>query len=335
MLRCPTCLNRLVDGEAKRCPECGSRVNSRRRHAVPDDLITQRPRALVERELQARIEAQTAEHFLERRRAAKAARRIAALPPSLWEAGSMIDDPVTWNAAPSIVIDLPASAFRDIKPEPAPVVVPVEREPIALVAPVMDLPSSDIAVDDHEPDAADGSPRRPWLLATTIERWRVRRIQRYEVDDEDGDENGNGAHPEPEPVAVEEPEPVVVEEPEPVVVLEPEPEPVVATEPEPRIVPEPEPEPVVVREPEPEPVVLDDEPEEAVAAVAFREPEPERVPARAEPRGAVEWEPSNSLWSSRVFNPRGQPVRYASWPRPPKPHDDLARDYIDAQVRDQ
>ena len=95
-----------------------------------------------------------------------------------------------------------------------------------------------------------------------------------------------------------------------------------SAEPEPEVAREPEPEPVVVREPEPEPSVA-------------REPEPEALPARPEPRGAVEWEPSNSLWSKRVFNPRSQPVRYASWPREPAPRDDIARDYIDAQVRDE
>jgi len=279
MVRCPTCLNRLVDGELKRCPECGARVTTRRRQVIPDDLITQRPRALVERELQARIEAQTAERFVERRRAAKAARRIAALPPSLWEAGAMIDDPVTWNSAPSIVIDLPTSAIHDLKPTKAPVVVPDDRDRIALVAPVIELAAS--AVDDREADAlAASAPRRPGLFAATLERWRHRRLERDELNGEEHEEDSE------------------------VVARSAEPEPVIA--------PEPEPEPIVAREAEPEP-----------------------LPIRPEPRGAVEWERSNSLWSNRVFNPRSQPVRYASWPREPAPRDDIARDYIDAQVRDE
>jgi hypothetical protein len=270
-------------------------------------MITQRPRALVERELQARIEAQTAEGYFERRRAAKAARRIAALPPSLWEAGALIEDPVTWNSAPSIVIDLPTSAIHEVKPQPVPVVVP-DREPIALVAPVIELTKADNRVDDDEGDA----PRRPRLFAATIERWHQRRPRRIEIEVEDDPQEPvvdvARAEPAPKPVAV-------VPEPEPVVALAPEPPPT-----------------VIAPEPEPEPAVAVDPPK---APVEVREPAPVRTPARHEPRGAVDWEKSDSLWSNRVFNSRSQPVKYASWPRQPTPRDDLAREYIDAQVPDE
>src|SRR6185295_3555396 len=84
-LRCPTCLNRLSDGGVKHCPACGARVRTRRgSKVVTGDAVFNRPRTLVERELQARIEAQTASGFLQRRRAARTARRIASLPDSLF-----------------------------------------------------------------------------------------------------------------------------------------------------------------------------------------------------------------------------------------------------------
>src|SRR6185436_16644471 len=100
-LRCPKCLNPLVDGGVKRCSACGARLKSRGRTSSADDEMASRPRVLVERELQARIEAQTASGFRQRRRAAKAARRIAALPPSLFDAaGALIDyGNGSWGAA--------------------------------------------------------------------------------------------------------------------------------------------------------------------------------------------------------------------------------------------
>src|SRR4051812_11140182 len=82
MLRCPTCLSLLFEADAKRCPACRSKLRKRSRPTVLVETtgLADRPLPLVERELQARIEAETAARFRQRRRAAKTARRIAALP---------------------------------------------------------------------------------------------------------------------------------------------------------------------------------------------------------------------------------------------------------------
>src|ERR1700722_11972526 len=103
----------------KRCPKTVDMVRG-------DDSESEvRPLALVEWELQARIEAETATRFRERRRAAKLARRIAALPPTLFQNG-IVDDggsdtwnpqADTWNArsmpeTPSFV-DLPSTARNE------------------------------------------------------------------------------------------------------------------------------------------------------------------------------------------------------------------------------
>ena len=111
----------------------------RGRSTVADDEIAARLRVLVERELQARIEAQTASGFRQRRRAAKTARRIAALPPSLFDAaGAAAADTGagSWSAssAPNpVVIDLPVSAIHDMKPLRVDSEVVHVREPEPLV----------------------------------------------------------------------------------------------------------------------------------------------------------------------------------------------------------
>ena len=123
MLRCPTCLSTLPDGGEKRCPHCRARIRSPRTDAGDDDSeLSARPRVLLERELQARIEAKTAARLRQRRRAAKAARRIASLPPTVLQGDVLVDDhQPTANAAgassaASVVVDLPASAIREVTP---------------------------------------------------------------------------------------------------------------------------------------------------------------------------------------------------------------------------
>jgi hypothetical protein len=353
-LRCPKCLNRLVDGGAKRCEACGARLRSRGRSAPAGDEIAARPRLLVERELQARIEAQTASGFRQRRRAAKTARRIAALPPSLFEAAAIIDTGNgSWNAAsaPSpVVIDLPVSAIHDMMPlrVESEVVRVSEPEPLALVAPVIEITSLDSVADEAAPaepePAAEAAPAEPppsrahRRRAVRVEhRWRLRRTSRPPADDPPA------VAPAESDVAplVEEmvAEPVVATaEPEPLVVTEPEPEPepvVVTAEPEPLVVvePEPEPEPVVVTA-EPEPLVVTEPEPEPEPVVATAEPErvrkPRWNPASIAPRDAADWQPSTSLWARQVFDARSKPQPTVSWPRPYEAAP--ARDHVDAEV---
>jgi hypothetical protein len=76
--------------------------------------VFSRPRVLVERELQARIEAQTAASFMQRRRAAKTARRIASLPSSLFQSGVVVEPGTgTWSAMAPTVIDIPSNAIHE------------------------------------------------------------------------------------------------------------------------------------------------------------------------------------------------------------------------------
>jgi hypothetical protein len=83
---------------------------------------------------------------------------------------------------------------------------------------------------------------------------------------------------------------------------------------------------------------LAEEAEEEVPEQVVAEPEPEPEPAPVAavpaPHGAADWQPSTSLWANRVFEPRKHPVELATWPRPrtTPPPDDVARDYIDAQI---
>ena len=115
------------------------------------DAVFSRPRTLVERELQARIEARTASGFLQRRRAARTARRIASLPDSLFTPGVVVERGAgAWSPlASQSVIDIPVDAIH-------------ETPRTALPAPAAT-------------DAADAS-RRPWR------RWKPARSAR------DGDE---------------------------------------------------------------------------------------------------------------------------------------------------
>jgi hypothetical protein len=171
MLRCPTCLSLLLDPDVKRCPACRSKIRRRSRPAVVVEHsgIADRPRPLVERELQARIEAKTAASYRQRRRAAKAARRIASLPPTVLDGDAILTHTATQTSTPRpteaapIIIDLPAEAVHDVAP--APVVEPgvieiVEPEVIEIVEPVVVEPEvlEPVVVEpapDVEPDVVE------------------------------------------------------------------------------------------------------------------------------------------------------------------------------------
>ena len=105
ILRCTICLNLLLDPNVKRCPACHAKLRRRSKPTVlaepnrsagndafADDLFD-RPLPLVRQELQARIEAKTASGYLQRRRAAKAARRIAALPSTVLAGDIVLSHP--------------------------------------------------------------------------------------------------------------------------------------------------------------------------------------------------------------------------------------------------
>jgi hypothetical protein len=108
-LHCPACLRELPDRGETHCPACRAPVTGRAR-----------PLALLERELQARIEAKTATRYRQRRRAAKYARRIAALPPTLLQhdaVGYMEDErsTATLTQASPTIVDLPATSVLRVR----------------------------------------------------------------------------------------------------------------------------------------------------------------------------------------------------------------------------
>ena len=120
-LRCPTCLGLLPDSGVARCPACHTRF---RKGPRPISLgghngMSGRAHPLLEREFEARLEAKTAAGFRQRRRAARVSpRRIAALPPTLFESGGGLGDEPDRAASrrpdgDSIIIDLPDTAIHE------------------------------------------------------------------------------------------------------------------------------------------------------------------------------------------------------------------------------
>ncbi len=331
ILRCPTCLNLLFDPNVKRCPACHAKLRRRSKptvlaeadalpwndgpsyegrsnEGIADDLAD-RPLPLVQQELQARIEAKTASGFLQRRRAAKAARRIAALPSTVLAGDIVLSQPESEPPAsqskapddPPEVIDLPAEAVHDVTSVAEADYVPADPDPEPVVenVPVVEVPVveevEEIVEPESEPTAPTRKPRRRAPKAARIEGVLVgveevveppapKRTPRTEVAEA--------------PVPVEVPEPDVAEAP--VEVAEPE---VAAPE-----VPEPE---VVV----PEVIEADPTPEPEVIA----------KPDIVESVPAVNWQRSTSAWTQRVFNtaPRVREAETVTWPPRWKPADKL------------
>ena len=280
-LRCPTCLTILVDGSVKRCPACGSRIRGKGPLVLGADAQTvERPLLLVERELKARIEARTAPRYRQRRRAAKAARRIASLPPSLLEgditadeveataeaAGERFARPSESPRTEAGVVDLPESAIHDTLPPGDVVVDAVAPEVVEAAVPEV--------VEAAVPEVVEPEVVEPEVVEVVV--------------------------PEVVEPEVVEPEVVVPEVVEPEVV---EPEVV-----EPEVV---EPEVVeVVAAPEPEPEAV--EPELVPVDESVPEPEPRM------PRVEVSWERESKVWVETVFS-HAKGVRKpetVTWPRP-------------------
>lgn len=349
MLRCPTCFSLLFDNNAKRCPSCRAKIRNRARPAVMvASGLQDRPLPLVEQELQARIEAETAARFMQRRRAAKAARRIAKLPPSVLASDIDLipekgDAPVVEASDPGLTIDLPAESVHDAKsraewayvaPEPIVDTAPGTDPVIDVV--VVAEPLVDLRLDAPEPVQA---PEPITQSRKARRRKKPARIQGVLADYSRRAKLPVADTPVVAEPAVAEPvvETLVVEHVE--VVLEP----AVAVIPEPEVVLEPEVavaeivlEPVVVAEPEVvvvEPEVIEPEvvvPEVVEAAVVepeVREPEviePEMMPA-------ANWSKSSSVWTNRVFNTESRfgPSETVAWPpqwKPPNEFIDITDD---------
>ena len=303
MLRCPTCLSLLFDADAKRCPSCRSKLRRRSRPTgfAESDGTAERPLPLVERELQARIEAETALKFRQRRRAAKVARRIASLPSTVFDGDAVVSQVeaetsarASTTEAPPTVIDLPAEAMHDVTSRPAGTERPAE--PVAEAEPI---PEPE-AIPEPEPIP---EPVEVTVDPTAAPKRRSRlRARKARIAGVLADVEVESPTVEPAPVA-EAVAPAVemgaaapeVIEPEVIEVIAPE---VVVPE---VVVPE-----VVVPEVV-EPVVVEPE----VVAPA-EEPVVEPVPV-----GAANWQRSNSLWTDRVFNTtsRSRESETVSWPR--------------------
>jgi hypothetical protein len=283
---CPTCLTRLGDGEALRCPECRSRLQRARPIVVEEGArIPAQLLDIVERELQARIEAKMATGYRQRRRAAKVARRLASLPTALLQCEVVEEPPEPEVRAPRptyvspIIVDLPAAAVREVRSIAA-VAELVPAEP--LTAPLGEIvveSVAEIVIEVGEPveeivavaeaPVAERAPRAP--------RSRPRRRA-------------------PEAPHHREPPPVVEVETESGAVPEPVED---ATVEELLVVEE-----IVVEE---LPVV--ELPEEPEIAEQPEVGDPVPVATRA-------WQPSNPVWRERVFNSAHTRRETVTWPRP-------------------
>ena len=220
----------LPEGGKQRCSACGSRLRARKRPIVlgQDSRLDARPLLLVERELEARIEAETAGRFRQRRRAAKVARRIAALPPTIvqGEAGAAVDPevptPQPAQASP-VTVDLPAAAVHEVTSRP---IVDHPAEPVVEVAPelVVDqtaapaAPAPEPVVETMpvEPRRRRGRRR---VKAARPDHARANVGMEAEADPQtDALEDARVAEPIEQPAPVE---PVVEDAPEPVVEVVP------------------------------------------------------------------------------------------------------------------
>jgi hypothetical protein len=318
MLRCPTCLNRLNSGAEKRCAACGTRIRTgRRANVLTDDVVFKRPRALVERELQARIEAQTAPGFRQRLRAARAARRIAALPSSLFEGGVVIEsDTGAWSSHSShpAVIDIPVTAIHEtprvaqLPAAPTEVITPPPPAEVISPPPPAAPPRAPLPWYDHDIDDGDAYDREPppTITVRLRARWHAWRSARAEMRT-----NGHFAPVEPVAAAGE---------------FDAEPADAIHRARVPRVgdrwktwKPVPADDAVVNGNGVPAaatPVAPPAAPPAPKPERRRARPEPrEMSPAARAPRGAEQWEPSSSLWANRVFsNSRGS--QHASWPHP-------------------
>ncbi len=135
-LRCPTCLILLLllDGGEQRCPVCRSQFRTPTRPTVLGDGIgtSARQPLLAEREPQARVEEEITAQRRQRRGAARAARRAAALSPALLRDAIVEATQELWALQPAqatpTISDLPAEAIRvvtltsvtETRPEPVP-----------------------------------------------------------------------------------------------------------------------------------------------------------------------------------------------------------------------
>jgi hypothetical protein len=172
MLRCPRCTSLLPEGDVKRCPACGSKIRRRSQPTAPVESsgLADRPMPLVERELRARIEAKTAAGFRRRRRAAKVARRIAALPSTVLEGDLVLVDTETEaNPPPTSVptiIDLPAHAVHDRTSTAEVDDAPAEPEAVVEPEPVV-VPEA-IAPEVVEPEVVEPEVVEPEVILPEV-----------------------------------------------------------------------------------------------------------------------------------------------------------------------
>ena len=171
---------------------------------------------IVERELQARIEAKTASRYRQRRRAAKVARRLASLPTALLQSEVVEEPPEreAWAPRPTyvtpIIVDLPDAAVREVRS-----IAAVAEPPVVLAEPLT-APVEEVMIEPVAERAPSPPRSRPRRRAPEAPRHREPRPM-VEVESE------IGVAPEPveEAIVVE----VPVVEALPVVELPEEPEP--------------------------------------------------------------------------------------------------------------
>jgi hypothetical protein len=323
---CPACMTGILDGRDASCPRCQTPVSR-----------SSRPLPLLERELAARIEAKTASGFRRRRRAAKVARRIAALPPTLFEPGlgAPIDhERVVGPKEPPTIVDLPAEAVYRVRSSSAPVgttggvidLGPVER---VAPAPVEDVPP---AVDVTAP----APPPAPADAPATCRPPRARKRRRPAPP---APVRAPGSRPAPvsEATAAREPKPATASktEPEaapgqrPVKESKPAPAPNRRTERKPARDPGPVSKPAAAdrnpgpdRKPKPKATAGSrQKPVSASKSTAVSKPKPvlDTESAEESPLATVTrigTQGTNPVWRDRVFNSARRTQPTVTWPRP-------------------
>jgi hypothetical protein len=253
--------------------------------------------------LEARIEAETATRYRERRRAAKIARRIAALPTTVSQADAFAaattdtwapqSSPQSSESSPNVV-DLPDAAVREVTSRPvvdppAELVPALEAEPV----PALDVEPA-VGIDEIAPVAPEPVVEPPPASPKRRLRRRAPKALRLEEPSAEVEEA-----PPLVPLTETAEAVPVAEVVEPVAVVEP-PVPVEIVEPV-----------EVVARPVPVEVVEVVEPDEPVESVV--------EPAAFTP---ANWQRPNSAWIDRVFAAPGLGrSETVTWPRPRTPAD--------------
>jgi hypothetical protein len=259
---------------------------------------------------------------MQRRRAAKTARRIASLPSSLFESGVVVEPRTgTWSAMAPTVIDIPSNAIHETpRAGELPAAFAADVDVIDVEVVEVDAPAASLFTP--EPDVAEAeAPAHDAGRATVIgARWRAWKAGR----NGNRNSNGNGNHAAADDEVETE---TVADQPYD---WEADKSDASGRRGPTSWIPDrwrtwrPMPDDAETAAPS-TPAAVAPEPPAAPPPPRRRgRIEPREVaPAAHFPKGAENWQPSESLWAKRVFNSRAQGGEVARWPRSRPPKQDV------------